>query len=133
MRVIRPDGSQARLQTEDGRAILADTRQLGVYEIQWGEEGAAYLAVSLFLPQESDIRPAGNLLLAGTGASPGTEAASARTARHEWWRPLAFGALGLLVVEWLIYHRATVARLWALAAHRTALGERTGRNTRNTS
>ena len=43
----------------------------------------------------------------------GPRAESERTARREWWRALAFLALGLFVAEWLVYHRAAVARLWA--------------------
>ena len=113
VRVTRPDGSQARIAAEGGRAVVADTGQLGVYEVRWGEDRAALFAVNLFSPSESDIRPAGNLPLVGTGAGLGAEAGPDRTARREWWRLLGFVALGLLVAEWLVYCRATVARLWA--------------------
>jgi hypothetical protein len=114
VRVVRPDGSGAQLAVEDGQAILADTGQLGVYEVRWGEEGALWFAVNLFSPQESDVRPADNLALAGSssGGIAGSDE-PARNARREWWRPLAFAALALLVAEWLVYHRASVARLWA--------------------
>jgi Ca-activated chloride channel family protein len=110
---IRPDGSQAQLAVEGRRAILSDTRQLGVYEIRWDANEAALVAVNLFSTQESDIRPAGNLPVTGMGPGAGAEVETGRTARREWWRALAFVALGLLVAEWLVYHRATLARLWA--------------------
>jgi hypothetical protein len=113
VRVVRPDGSRAQVVVQEGQALLSDTGQLGVYEVGWGEEGGALFAVNLFSPQESDIQPADNLPLAGTGGDETAGLDSGRAARREWWRPLAFLALGLFVAEWLVYHRATVARLWA--------------------
>ncbi|MFN8454222.1 MAG: hypothetical protein U0401_06020 [Anaerolineae bacterium] len=32
-------------------------------------------------------------------------------AYQEWWRPLAVGALMLLVIEWLVYHRSKVLKM----------------------
>jgi Ca-activated chloride channel family protein len=113
VRVTRPDGSRVQLSIESGQAILADTMQLGVYEVRWGDEGAARFAVNLFSPQESDVHPADSLPLAGTGTGGEAGSEPERRARREWWRPLATVALALLVAEWLVYHRATVARLWA--------------------
>jgi hypothetical protein len=122
--VTRPDGSQSRLPVSGGQAVVVDTRQLGVYGIEWGAGGAggeAHFAVNLYLPRESDILPAE--VLAG-GAPLGAEGASAplgspagaqpeRAARREWWRLLALAALALLVAEWAVYHRAAIARLWS--------------------
>jgi hypothetical protein len=31
--------------------------------------------------------------------------------RQEWWPPLAWAALGLLIAEWLVQHRGSLARL----------------------
>jgi len=123
VRVTRPDGSVVRLEVENGQAIFADTAQLGVYRAQWdqGEIGPsqADFAVNLFSPQESRIQPASSLPI--TSISPQGQATEKTStagsgqdnhrARREWWRPLAFVALGLLVAEWLVYQRATVARL----------------------
>jgi hypothetical protein len=115
--VTRPDGSQARLPVTGGQAVVVDTGQLGVYHVEWGEEGEAYFAVNLFMPLESDVLPADNLPAGaeGGGRSSGEPSAGQpeRAARREWWRPLALVALALLVAEWAVYHRATVARLWA--------------------
>jgi Ca-activated chloride channel family protein len=113
VRVTRPDGSRVQISVESGQAILADTAQLGVYEVRWGDEGAARFAVNLFSPQESDVRPADSLSLAGAGTGGEAGSEPEHGARREWWRPLAAVALALLIAEWLVYHRATVARLWA--------------------
>jgi hypothetical protein len=37
----------------------------------------------------------------------------ATRARHEWWRPIAYAGLTVLLVEWACYHRAAIARLAA--------------------
>ena len=78
----------------------------------------AQLAVNLFSPQESDLKPAESLPLTGnTGLAAQKTSAVAQRARREFWRPLAFAALILLIAEWLVYYRATLASLF-----RTALG-----------
>jgi Ca-activated chloride channel family protein len=109
-RVTRPDGSTARLVPEGGRAVFADTVQLGVYNIEWGEAEAASFAVNLFSPPESNVHPAETLPLVGAGEAEGGE--RPQQARREWWRPLAWVALVVLMVEWLVYQRAVLARIW---------------------
>jgi hypothetical protein len=113
VRVTAPDGSQVQVVLEAGQAVLADIRQLGLYEVRLGDEEREYFAVNLFSHQESDVRPAENLAFVESevGVEPGAE--PGRTARREWWRPIALLALALLVTEWLVYHRTTLARLWA--------------------
>ena len=121
--VTRPDGSTTRLIPEGGRAVFADTKQLGIYDVSWNPfeptnsgnadaTGAnqAHFAVNLFSPQESDVRPAETLpvLAAGEG---GDEERPGQV-RREWWRALALIALALLLAEWLVYQRATLVRLW---------------------
>ncbi len=107
--VTRPDGSTVRLVPEGGRVVFADTAQLGVYEATWGESDPVSFAVNLFSPQESDVRPADTLPLTGTGEAG--EGERPQQARREWWRPLAFAALALLMIEWLVYQRVSVVRL----------------------
>lgn len=107
--VTRPDGSHIQIQTPGGRLAFAGTDQLGVYQVAWGEAGRLEFAVNLFSPAESDIRPAENLPALGAAAAQGGELP--QQARQEWWRPLAFVALAILVLEWLVYHRGTLARL----------------------
>jgi hypothetical protein len=118
VRVTYPDGSTARLAVQGGQAILADTRQLGVYQVEWGSgasAGATAFAVDLFSPSESNVQPAANLPLVGTGEGGEKSGNAPQQARREWWRPLAWAALALLTVEWFVYQRATLSRLWAMA------------------
>jgi hypothetical protein len=107
--LTRPDGSQARLASQDNRVVLGDLDQLGVYQLDWGTEARMNFAVNLFLPQESDIQPADNLPITGIVESGNNQ--DPQLARREWWRPLAYAALALLTAEWLVYQRATLARL----------------------
>jgi hypothetical protein len=122
--VIRPDGSSARLIPEGGQVVFADTAQLGVYEVAWqaaepvegpGPEPVegpdiqqARFAVNLFSPQESNVATAESLPVLGIEE---TEEERTQQARREWWRVLGFVALALLVAEWLIYQRASLAGL----------------------
>jgi len=116
--IASPDDSTLRLSPESKMVMFADTRQLGVYRITWGKEDMAQLAVNLFSPQESDLKPAESLPLTGnTGLAAQKTSAADQRARREFWRPLAFAALILLIAEWLVYYRATLASLF-----RTALG-----------
>ena len=108
--IYRPDQSRVNIPIEGGRAIFADTSQLGLYRVTWGTEGEASFAVNLFSPQESDILPAQGLPVLESFQEGESE--RPLQARREWWRPLAFIALTFLVIEWLVYQRATLARLF---------------------
>jgi Ca-activated chloride channel family protein len=109
--VNRPDGSSTRLVPAGSRAVFADTGQLGIYNVTWNrfETTQAHFAVNLFSPQESDVQPAETLPVLVTGEAEGDERPG--QVRREWWRALALFALALLLVEWLVYHRATPVRL----------------------
>jgi hypothetical protein len=91
---------------------LADTQQLGVYRLEWGEADRSSFVVNLFSPQESDIEPAASLPALEASASGG--AGSETQARREWWRVLALFSLVLLTAEWLVYQRSALARLTGL-------------------
>jgi len=108
--VTRPDGTGVSLVPGTGQLVFADTAKLGVYEIAWGQAERARFAVNFFSPQESQVQPAQVLPGLASGGDPRDE--SPQAARREWWRPLALVALALLAVEWLLYQRASVARLW---------------------
>jgi hypothetical protein len=68
-------------------------------------------AVNLFLPEESAITPRATLPIAGTTSGQGDEITQS-LGRREIWRPLALLALALLLIEWLVYRRATLVQLW---------------------
>jgi hypothetical protein len=115
--VTRPDGSTARVTPQGGRAIFADTWQLGLYQVSWQSpepEGGGMMerrfAVNLFSPQESNVHPVDSLPLLESGGAG--EERGLQQARREWWRPLALTALILLIAEWLVYHRSVVLKLW---------------------
>ncbi|MBN1639849.1 MAG: VWA domain-containing protein [Anaerolineae bacterium] len=112
--VYAPDGAATRVQATEGRFTFADTVQLGVYRAALGDKEAQF-AVNMAAPRESDVAPAASLPIQGAGDTGGEEEARAR---REWWRPLGYAALVLLVVEWAVYHRNALARLasWLRAA-----------------
>jgi Ca-activated chloride channel homolog len=107
---IRPDGSSTRLQAREGRFLIPELVQAGIHQVRW-EGGESAFAVNLFSPQESDLHPADRLSLA-SAAEPSQVGAGIEQARREFWRPLAILALVLLTLEWLVYQRATLVRLW---------------------
>ncbi len=109
LEIARPDGTRTQLEIREGRATFGDTTQLGVYTVKWEDENLAF-AVNLSNPEESNIQPVENLPLFEAQAD--AENASPQQARREWWRPLAWLALTVMVIEWLVYHRATLTRLW---------------------
>lgn len=119
--VTRPDGASERLLVDDGAALFADTRAPGVYGVEWEAEGERWplgrFAVNLFSPLESDIAPREGLALAGGG---GQTVATSQPVRREWWVPLAWLGLALLVLEWLVQHRGALVWLWVQARNQGA-------------
>lgn len=111
--VTCPEGPVILLTAESGRFLFTGTHQLGVYRVSFPPAGSsvgreASFAVNLFSPQESSLKPAD--ALPNLAAQPG-QVTGGQRAQREWWRPLAFLALGLLVGEWLVYQRAALAHL----------------------
>ena len=72
--------------------------------------GPIRFAVDLFDLQESNIAPGDGARLTAVGGAP-VEGGSPGTARDEWWIPVALAALGLLLVEWLVYERDGARRI----------------------
>ncbi|MFM8321308.1 MAG: hypothetical protein ACKOC5_10365, partial [Chloroflexota bacterium] len=103
--VTRPDGARATLQAAGGPLLFADTAQLGVYRVQTGE-GELLAAANLFAPRESQLEPLQELPV--TGLEADNAAAAGQPAWSEQQRWLMTLALGLLVGEWLVYHRPTL-------------------------
>ncbi len=106
--ITRPDGSVAYLEVQEGRAVFGDTLHLGVYRVTW-QDGSLEFAVNLSDSQESNIKPVETLSQFAGGVAG--ESQQNQQARREWWRPLAWLALVVLVVEWLVYQRATLMKL----------------------
>lgn len=120
LRLVAPDGATATVAAEAGRVTLPPLIQPGLYHITFEPGDAlppATLAVNFFNPLESNIAPKPNLAVTGS-ATVSNNVTPLPPAYQEWWRPLAVGALILLVIEWLVYHRSTVWQYWAITQHR---------------
>jgi Ca-activated chloride channel family protein len=117
--VTRPDGTNERLAAEDGGVLLADTVTTGIYRVDWEmEEGGekwhlGRFGVNVFSPLESNIAPRPSL---AAGETRGQAIVAERPVRQEWWRWLAWAALALLIVEWLVQYRGALAWAWARAS-----------------
>jgi hypothetical protein len=107
--ITSPDGSATVLEIQNGQAIFAETKQLGVYQVTWGEDQSIFFASNLLNTQESDILPKEQLPIIDNDTE--TQTALSREARLEWWHPFAVLALILLMIEWLVYNRATLSKI----------------------
>ncbi|HSD84336.1 MAG TPA: BatA and WFA domain-containing protein [Anaerolineae bacterium] len=113
--VRTPDGQAHTLTSANGSVVFDQTDQLGVYEIATQDtagqsQDLGRFTVNLFNPGESDVRPRATLPIAAAGAANIQELPHAR---DEWWRPIAWIALVLLVAEWLLVCRGNLVRLWS--------------------
>lgn len=107
--IQKPDLSQVEINAESGRFVFAETNQLGLYRVNFADGSSSSFTVNLFSPQESNVNPADSL--PGLESETAQGGANSQQGQREWWRPLAFLALGLLVGEWLVYQRAGLVRL----------------------
>ncbi len=124
LRISTPDGKQTRLALtpDQSHVLFQDTAAFGLYEVNWEDEkGTAYLlgrfAITPFNIQEAVIAPRAELPL---GAGDGNTVPADRAVPREWWRPLAWAGLLILVVEWLVQYRGHLAWLWARLQGREA-------------
>lgn len=109
--VVQPNGAATRLPAGEARPLFSETTESGVYEIEWETAGETYplgrLAVSLFNPLESDVTPRTALVVTGGGEQ---EFTAERPERQPWWRPLAWTALVVLGIEWLVQYRSNLTQ-----------------------
>ncbi|MGB9752148.1 vWA domain-containing protein [Roseiflexus castenholzii] len=126
VRVVRPDGRVDAAQIQGGQAIYADTDALGPYLIEQVHDNQAVeqrrFAINLFAPEESRIAPSGELRVPQVS---GLQQAVTReqVGRQELWRWLAAASILIVLIEWLVYQRSSLAYLrqrvrLALAARR---------------
>ncbi len=111
--VRAPDGNETALTPTLAKVVFNQTTQLGVYEIfardaQNKTERIGRFAVNALNPTESDISPRTDLQLGRGDTKTNVELPRAR---NEWWMPLAWLALALLIAEWLYAYRGQVVRL----------------------
>ena len=106
VRVTFPTGEQQMLPISGGLLAFADTGQAGIYTLEALENDTisarAAVAVNLFDPLESDIRPQATVTLGRVTVTPGGRA---EVGQSEFWPLLALAALAVLLLEWYAYHR----------------------------
>lgn len=105
-----PDGQLTRTPVIDGLATFYGTR-VGYYDLAAkAPDGSVLarieLAANLASPEESDIAPSAKLTLGGAGGKQLTEPeAFAISHSQKLWIYLIAFAAGLVLVEWITYHR----------------------------
>ena len=106
LEVTHPDGAKTTIRrNRQNRYMLTRTDDLGVYRL--GDLASPFhLAVNMFDPLESDIRPQprgavrlGNVEVEVSARPNGS------MGRYEAWKLLALLGLGTLMLEWYIYNR----------------------------
>lgn len=105
MTVIRPDGGRRPL-AGNAIATFGDTDLTGLYTVEQvvaGNVRKSWFTVNLFSEQISQLKPAERLTL------PPVNTAATVHALHrgqlEIWPWIALAALGIVVIEWLAFHR----------------------------
>ncbi len=101
-----PDGSLASVRLDDGVLRASGLDRVGIYTVSMGALRSRF-AANLLSEGESKVLPRRDLVLGEEGSGPAHQASL--LGRRELWRPLAWVALALLLLEWLAYHRRRVA------------------------
>ena len=102
-----PNGKDSVVATPatGGTVLFNNTDRAGIYRIH-GSGFESQMAVNLLSQTESDLRVKDHPELARSGA--GSASGPARRIRNDLWPMIASVALGLLALEWLLYHRRLV-------------------------
>jgi Ca-activated chloride channel family protein len=103
--VVRPDGSRHAL-AGGAVATFGDTNLVGLYTVEQvvsGRTDRSWFTVNLFSEQISQLKPADRLTLPPINST--IAAGSVHHGQLEIWLWIALGALGLVVLEWLAFHR----------------------------
>jgi hypothetical protein len=116
----------------DGQLNLPGADVVGIRDISATSDDPALdgqvigrTAVNLFSADESDVTPGDPMRLVDMGRVPAAGDGPSQDARAEWWWPIALVALGLLAIEWLLFHRPTRRTLARVVARRPqAIGGR---------
>lgn len=114
--VTTPSGREETLRRRGEQPfVFRLTDEVGAYRVTEAGRESQRFAVNLFDPAESDVRlrtdetpedaSAAQIASVKIGNIDVTAAAGAAPARKELWRLLLLAALGILVLEWYVYHR----------------------------
>lgn len=94
-----PDGRKAVLPVQGEAVLYEQTTRLGFYR---GEENGYLFAVNLLQREETDLPRHELSTTSNVGSAQNLQKVRVR---REWWHWLATALLGVLVLEWVIYHR----------------------------
>ena len=103
--VIRPDGSRRSLPTSS-IATFGDTDLSGVYTVEQvvaGHTDKSWFTVNLFSEKTSQLNPVDRLTLPPINNT--TTVHAVHSGLLEIWPWIALVALGIIVAEWLAFHR----------------------------
>jgi hypothetical protein len=118
-RITAPDGSTQTIPIREGGITYTATSQLGVYRVELlaGSEvqTEGWFAVNLFAPEESRIAPAESITVGQTEVTQARE--GEEYGQRELWHWLAVVALGVLLIEWWVYHRGSVLTVSGKSLH----------------
>lgn len=111
--ITKPDGSLWTAQTSADPLIFSDTQQPGIYQVTLSDPSdtrpGGRFAVNLFSPSESNIQP---ITVLHIGQAEVGTASNTDIGQRELWPWLISLALGLILLEWWIYHRGTTWPKW---------------------
>jgi hypothetical protein len=104
IQIRSPSGRAIELtRAKQGRFSFTETDELGVYEVRSGGKTFQRFAVNLFSIAESDLRPRGELNIGHQEIA--AKPSGGRIGRRETWKWLLLAGLGVLCLEWYIFHR----------------------------
>jgi len=105
LQVRTPGGATINLKEEKpGSFNFTGTAELGVYQVRSAGKTLRHFAVNLFHASESDIRPSPEIKI-GRGMPIEAQTSAQETTRRELWKWLLLVGLGVLLIEWYVYHR----------------------------
>ncbi len=101
--VTRPDGTQDDIPSAGAKyAHYGRTRLAGVYQAHGGQAGQDRFAVNLFNQAESDVRPVTSFAIGATQVATSGQLTSVN---RPFWPWVLLAALGVLLLEWVIYNK----------------------------
>ena len=90
-------------QTGVASATHKNANKACLYQVRWGEDEGSDFAVNLFDARESDLSMRGKGIKIGNIQV--TDVRRKAPARLDWWWPIAWMALALVLFEWYIYNK----------------------------
>lgn len=98
-----PDGSTHRAEREsDGAVVFGGSDAVGVYDLRQGADVVARFGVALLSEAESNLRPLPDIDLGDVRVEI---SAGLTEQSRDLWMWIALAALGIMILEWFIYHR----------------------------